>query len=256
MNIKIDKGELKELERIQTTVLIRKVKLEFDIPDSDKLIVEYSMPCTIYHKEIINGVTVENTQDILKYVGTYVVTVDGYVTTDDGVCYITTNETGSMVTTRYSSLNWLLIALGNIFIRAKDDNLHLLGRELRDTGKRLELLCNDLHKFIDVLLYVSTEERITALTECYNTAFRGVAIYTDGILSTISSQAKLLDKDVAAHLCLSTVDIGDEMIVDSEVLYPVLKDRIEIYRLYVTVAMKVAAELEKQGVYSATIQPN
>jgi len=72
MNIEIDKGELEELEKIQTTVLARKVKLEFDIPDSDKLIVEYSMPCTIYHKEIINGVTAENVQGVLNNIGGHI----------------------------------------------------------------------------------------------------------------------------------------------------------------------------------------
>ena len=235
---------------------MRKVKLEFDIPDSDKLIVEYSMPCTIYHKEIINGVTAENVQGVLNNIGGHIFTIDGYVTTNTGICYITTNETGKMVTTRYSSLAWLLLALGNIFIRAKDDNLQLLGRELRDTGKRLELLCNDLHKFIDDLLCVPPEERIIALMECYNTALRRVAIYADGILSTISSQAKLLDKDVAACLRVTAVDIRDEVVVGSDVLNPVLIDKIEVYRLYVTIATKVAAELEKQGVYSATTQPN
>ena len=76
MNIKIDKSELEELEKIQTTVLVRKVKLEFDIPDSDKLIVEYTMPCTVYHREVVNGMTAENVQGILNNIGTYVVTVN------------------------------------------------------------------------------------------------------------------------------------------------------------------------------------
>lgn len=256
MNIKIDKGELEELEKIQTTVLVRKVKLEFDIPDSDKLIVEYTMPCTVYHKEVVNGVTAENVQGILNNIGTYVVTIDGYVTTDDGVCYITTNETGKMVTTRYSSLAWLLLALGNIFIRIKDVNFQSLGRELYEASKRIELMREELYIIIDSLLYLQPEERIVALVEYYRTLSHGISMYTHSILSILSAQVMIVDKSKAGHIHISAVDIWDEMVVDSEVLYPVLKDRIEIYRLYVTIAMKVAAELEKQGVHSATTQPN
>jgi hypothetical protein len=243
MDVLVDISKLEELTDIQATVLARRIKLEIAIPTRDNLVIECGMPFTAYHKVVDGAVTAKNVQEILKYIGTYVMTVDGYTTTDGSVCYITTNETGEMITTRYTSLIWLMSALSKILIRTEDPNLEPLGVKLLEMSKRLELLRSKQYDNVTDILRMPPERRFDALKIHFNTLLNSITATASGVLSLLSNLARLSDSDIVKQLHIVSVNITDEVVNNFVTLNPIQSDKIEIYKMYVTLAELVVSEL-------------
>lgn len=242
MDVLVDISELEVLTDVQATVLARRIKLEIAIPTRDNLVIECGMPFTAYHKVVDGAVTAKNVQEILK-IGTYVMTVDGYTTTDGSVCYITTNETGEMITTRYTSLIWLMSALSKILIRTEDPNLEPLGVELLEISKRLELLRSKQYDNVTDILRMPPERRFDALKIHFNTLLNSITATASGVLSLLSNLARLSDSDIVKQLHIVSVNITDEVVNNFVTLNPIQSDKIEIYKMYVTLAELVVSEL-------------
>jgi hypothetical protein len=242
MDVLVDISELEVLTDVQATVLARRIKLEIAIPTRDNLVIECGMPFTAYHKVVDGAVTAKNVQEILK-IGTYVMTVDGYTTTDGSVCYITTNETGEMITTRYTSLIWLMSALSKILIRTEDPNLEPLGVELLEISKRLELLRSKQYDNVTDILRMPPERRFDALKIHFNTLLNSITATASGVLSLLSNLTRLSDSDIVKQLHIVSVNITDEVVNNFVTLNPIQSDKIEIYKMYVTLAELVVSEL-------------
>jgi hypothetical protein len=243
MDVLVDISELEVLTDVQATVLARRIKLEIAIPTRDNLVIECGMPFTAYHKVVDGAVTAKNVQEILKYIGTYVMTVDGYTTTDGSVCYITTNETGEMITTRYTSLIWLMSALSKILIRTEDPNLEPLGVKLLEMSKRLELLRSKQYDNVTDILRMPPERRFDALKIHFITLLNSITATASGVLSLLSNLARLSDSDIVKQLHIVSVNITDEVVNNFVTLNPIQSDKIEIYKMYVTLAELVVSEL-------------
>ena len=252
MDALVDISKLEVLTDVQATVIVRRIKLEIAIPTRDNLVIECGMPFTAYHKVVDGAVTAKNVQEILK-IGTYVMTVDGYTTTDGSVCYITTNETGEMITTRYTSLIWLMSALSKILIRTEDPNLEPLGVELLEISKRLELLRSKQYDNVTDILRMPPERRFDALKIHFNTLLNSITATASGILSIVSDLSGILsilsnlsilsDSDIVKQLHIVSVNITDEVVNNFVTLNPIQSDKIEIYKMYVTLAELVVSEL-------------
>lgn len=239
----VDISKLEVLTDVQATVLARRIKLEIAIPTRDNLVIECGMPFTVYHKVVDGAVTAKNVQEILEYIGTYVMTVDGYTTTDGSVCYITTNETGEMITTRYTSLIWLMSALSKILIRTEDPNLEPLGVKLLEISKRLELLRSEQYDIVTDILRMPPERRFDALKIHFNTLLNSITVTAGGVLTTLSDLTGLSDSDIVKQLHIVSVNITDEVVNNFVTLNPIQSDKLEIYKMYVTLAELVVSEL-------------